>query len=1395
MRRLLRDFSLGSGLLFVVQALAGCSENPLVPQTETPKTFTVTLTSDKDSVISDLADFATLSVRAVSDSGAVKGTVEVKVLQGGLLFVGNPEDGGGAASVDVTLNAQGRGTARLMCTTANGDPQPAGRIRVQATLKPDGGEVTEAVESETVSINCTEAPDTSSLTFITPSSTDVINSPDRVAVQLRAMDANGTPAVAPRVVVVETANNGLKLALTATDVPTNPINTINITPAADGTATFYVLYPGDIATGDTGVPITFTARMINALGRTTTAVPLSFTYLKADNDSAIEFVEAVTNTGLRVEGNASQRIEVDLGAGADETDFVTLSVEVRDRSGQPPPAGSIVKFTCSSAGNVDNCRGLTGIPPEANVDAGATPLDNQTSVLAFTTVEPPSQTIPRSRGLATVTFRPNPNSVVGQVRLGAEFTPTNASPIRVSDGSQALVNFVDANTLVVAVSRSVSEIRSDQSETATLTVDVRKGTNALDNRQVCWVMEEASRSRAHLSDSDDDVAQAAAVTATDPTGKSSVTLSAANTRAQGPVRVQVTVLDQAYSPTLDDNLQTPDQAVTPCQVTDPNIPRTTLVAEVQITRPPILQSLVFVSAEPAILGVVGSSIPSTSELTFRVFNDQNQPQADQAVTFELDVNGDPSATVTPLGYTDANGEVVCFLTAGTQAASLVVRATAVRGEESVSAASDPVSVVGGKPAWAPTHVGAVESYRVFADKSTAGYQDPFGPDARPLHTEIRAQLVDRFSNRVQRASGYQIQWRAETGSIPSSMLTNSDGSATVEYVPGPPFAMDTTPRPFERREWVAYDAPHADTQHEVYRVANPGDGDVTILIATRGEESFVDINGDGAFQRPYADTNSNGRFDGPAEECAPCKPAVACTHIDNVDDPNRATYTPANLDLVETFTDLPEPYVDRNGDGLRANCDLPLAQLPVHHDLARWSRGVGTFCNPYFVDNFESGQISINPETGAPFTPEECRAHWCPDWDPQWNCEDNPRTPARLPATGPITGGRIMWCPNYRYRDISFVSGGRNVPAGSVGMSGIHGIIVADDTPTTGLLETPGALRYTADSPGLLAYRAPGRTNFGTDVQAVIDPVNQQFGVVELTADNGQKLFVKFEPSELPLVDTTASFVVTDGDQRAPFDDFARSQLRIAQTDQFIDGNNNGVWDDVNSCYDTDTLIFKNVTLSGVAFSGRAGLATDLLGVSHFNSYDWRDPGPIINGRLPAGVLALSGYGRYADGPAQVGPIVLYDRLHSFFHVVPDGQEANDPAYPGASIDTVDATDHTGASDYFVHPVDGGSTFIVRFVDVNGNAASPYDSASISVKVQGLGPNTEVTLVSPEAPVLVGGYTAFTLLTPSLEVALPDAGPARISVTVEFETDTRTGYKEKRSLTMQGEVYYRIATP
>jgi len=239
-------------------------------------------------------------------------------------------------------------------------------------------------------------------------------------------------------------------------------------------------------------------------------------------------------------------------------------------------------------------------------------------------------------------------------------------------------------------------------------------------------------------------------------------------------------------------------------------------------------SIEFVSATPtniALQGTGDASRPESSTVVFRVKDSSNGAVQGAAVTFALNTSVGGIQLTSLNATSDSQGLVQTVVNAGTVATSVKVTATVTSVAQPISTQSSQLTVTTGIPTDNSFSL-AVECFNI------EGWQ--YDGEI----TGVTARLGDRFQNPVP--DGTAITFTAEGGNIESQCTTQTNASeggvCSVSF-------RSSNPR--------------------------PADGRVTILAKAIGEESFVDANGNGAFDNaesftdlaePYRDDNEDAAY-------------------------------------------------------------------------------------------------------------------------------------------------------------------------------------------------------------------------------------------------------------------------------------------------------------------------------------------------------------------------------------------------------------------------------------------------------------------------------------------------------------------------------------------------------
>jgi Invasin, domain 3 len=243
------------------------------------------------------------------------------------------------------------------------------------------------------------------------------------------------------------------------------------------------------------------------------------------------------------------------------------------------------------------------------------------------------------------------------------------------------------------------------------------------------------------------------------------------------------------------------------------------VSSTPITQTPA--SISFISAMPSTVAIRGTGGQENSSIQFLVRDSNGNAIANQSVTFSLNTSVGGVALSATTATSAADGTVTALLRAGTTATPVRVTAS-LTSNPSISTVSSQLVV--------STAIPHQNGFSIAASKLNI---EAWRIDG--VTTTITARLSDRYGNLVP--DGTAVSFRTEGGvsSITPSCTTTGGSCAVTLTSSG----------------------------------TRPIDGRLTVLATAIGEESFVDLNGNGVY------------------------------------------------DLGEPFTDLPEAYVDADENGTR----------------------------------------------------------------------------------------------------------------------------------------------------------------------------------------------------------------------------------------------------------------------------------------------------------------------------------------------------------------------------------------------------------------------------------------------------------------------------------------------
>ena len=276
-------------------------------------------------------------------------------------------------------------------------------------------------------------------------------------------------------------------------------------------------------------------------------------------------------------------------------------------------------------------------------------------------------------------------------------------------------------------------------------------------------------------------------------------------------------------------------------------------------------SIQFVSATPKVLGIKGAGQSETSVIQFLVIDVNGIPVNGALVNFVMtgpnggEFIGDIDTTPNLASATTVSSGIASMLLhSGTIAGPVNITASTTIANGPIFSSATPLSIGGGFPS--ATH---------FSVGSTVLNLEGF--DWINLQSIVNAFVADRFGN-YNVLKGTSVSFYTEAGAIDRQGITGEDinsachgpdtdrgcnaGAAGALFRTQDPMPQDVSPALagdalsiyFGGNEYFRVDA--AGITH------NPRDGWVTIVVATKGEETFLDENHDGLFTRSYKSFDS-----------------------------------------------------------------------------------------------------------------------------------------------------------------------------------------------------------------------------------------------------------------------------------------------------------------------------------------------------------------------------------------------------------------------------------------------------------------------------------------------------------------------------------------------------------
>ncbi len=242
----------------------------------------------------------------------------------------------------------------------------------------------------------------------------------------------------------------------------------------------------------------------------------------------------------------------------------------------------------------------------------------------------------------------------------------------------------------------------------------------------------------------------------------------------------------------------------------------------------VVGSIQFISATPQKIGLQGTGgvgLPETSTVVFKVVDSTGGPVAGAGVTFALDTSVGGITNTPSSAISGADGSVQTVVKSGTVATSVRVSAT-VTGL-GIGTQSSQLVITTGLP--------DQDSMSL-----SVACNNVEGLDLDGTQVDVTVRLADRYNNPVP--DGTAVTFNTEGGRILGSCSTTTtnteSGLCSVTWT-------SANPRP-------------------------PFDGRSTIIATAIGEESFVDVNGNGIFDNvdtwtdlpeAFRDDNESGAYD------------------------------------------------------------------------------------------------------------------------------------------------------------------------------------------------------------------------------------------------------------------------------------------------------------------------------------------------------------------------------------------------------------------------------------------------------------------------------------------------------------------------------------------------------
>lgn len=315
-----------------------------------------------------------------------------------------------------------------------------------------------------------------------------------------------------------------------------------------------------------------------------------------------------------------------------------------------------------------------------------------------------------------------------------------------------------------------------------------------------------------------------------------------------------------------------------------------------------VQTVQFMGAEPDLISLKGTGGLETSKITFQVKGVTGSPMRGVDVSFTLSPAGTGGlALVETSDTSNGNGEVSTTVQAGTTPTSVRVTATTATDVGDISTQSSELVVSTGIPDQNSASLSASDLH-------------PIAWNYDGIESELTIRLADAFNNPAP--DGTAVTFTTSGGAIGSS-CTTVDGACTVTW-------KSQNPRPQPSQGFIITESPLGvrcpDGPVDETRNCRPGR--VKVLATTQGNESFTDLNNNGAYDHEtdiFLSDNSSG-------QCDPNRPRSYA----DVDD--------AGCD------DLGTAYLDKNFNGVRdSNEEIVVLSPDEGNDGSDYRPGDGIY--------------------------------------------------------------------------------------------------------------------------------------------------------------------------------------------------------------------------------------------------------------------------------------------------------------------------------------------------------------------------------------------------------------------------------------------------------------------